>query len=90
MTVQDLQEVGSAHPPAAPMATTTFMVNSRIATTADLLSCDQGEFHTVTMASADGDARVVFAGTLGDLARTFQAALEALGGASQDPTRTPS
>jgi hypothetical protein len=59
-------------------ATTTLMVFGSAAVTADLLSCDDGEFHTVAMASPDGVASVVLAGSVHDLTSVFQAALAVL------------
>lgn len=59
-------------------ATTTLMVVGPAAVTADLLLCDDGEFHAVAVASPDGVARVVLAGSLDDLTNVFHTALAAL------------
>jgi hypothetical protein len=66
-------------------ATTTFMVSSGAVATAGLLSCDVGDFHTVTVTSADRAARLVLAGSRHDLACMLQAAQTALDESGSNP-----
>lgn len=63
---------------SAGKATTTLFVPRRAVITAGLLSCDDGEFHTITVTSPDGVAGVVLAGTVLDLTSVLRAGLAVL------------
>lgn len=59
-------------------STTTLVVTGPVAVTGDLLWCDDGEFHTVTVSSADDTVQVVLAGDRHGLTDIFSAALQAI------------
>jgi hypothetical protein len=63
---------------SAGKATTTLFVPRHAVVTAGLLSCDDGEFHTVTVTSPDGLVGVVLAGTVLDLTSALRAGLAVL------------
>lgn len=72
---------GAPNPPRSPRVvkvTTTMMVAGPTTVTADLLLCEDGDFHTVTVASPDGVTGVVLAGDLHDLTHVFRTALAVL------------
>lgn len=62
----------------ATKAVTTPTISGSAVATAGLLSSDEGEFHSVTLASPDGAARVVLAGARADLSDVLHAAVDAL------------
>lgn len=62
----------------ATKAATTLTISGLAVTTAGLLSSEEGDFHTVTVASPDGVAKVVLAGARGDLSEVLRSAVEAL------------
>lgn len=62
----------------ATKAITTLTISGSAVATVELLSSDEGDFHSVTLASPDGVARVVLAGARADLSDVLRAAVEAL------------
>jgi hypothetical protein len=83
MTGRDLRLVGGAPTTGrehglSARATTTLTVSSQVVASAGLLSCDDGELHTVSVSSPDGASEIVLAGSLRNLYRTLRIALAAL------------
>lgn len=80
MTTSETQAGHGPRPTILPgiNATTTFIVSERVVPSTGLLSCDGGDFHTVTMRSPDDTTQLVLGGTRHDLVRTLRDALAAL------------
>lgn len=68
--------------------TTTLVLCRPVVATGGLLSCDDGDFHTITLASADGTQRVVLAGIEPGPVQTVRTALAALSPPSGARRRT--
>jgi hypothetical protein len=80
MTTTNTPEASEPRPAAGPSVNTTatFIVSDRVVTSAGLLCCDAGDFHTVTIESPDNATQLVVGGTRHDLVYALRAALAAL------------